>query len=45
MSRMIFVNLPVKDLNASMAFYTALGFSNNPTLLTTPPPAWFGARK
>ncbi|MDP2713893.1 VOC family protein [Rheinheimera sp.] len=30
MSRMIFVNLPVKDLTASMAFYTALGFSNNP---------------
>jgi predicted lactoylglutathione lyase len=30
MSRMIFVNLPVKDLNASMAFYTALGFTNNP---------------
>ncbi|MDR6984537.1 putative lactoylglutathione lyase [Rheinheimera pacifica] len=30
MSRMIFVNLPVKDLKASMAFYTALGFTNNP---------------
>jgi uncharacterized protein len=30
MSRMIFVNLPVQDLTASMAFYTALGFSNNP---------------
>ena len=30
MSRMIFVNLPVKDLKASMAFYTALGFVNNP---------------
>lgn len=30
MSKMIFVNLPVKDLRASMAFYTALGFSNNP---------------
>jgi predicted lactoylglutathione lyase len=27
---MIFVNLPVADLKASMAFYTALGFSNNP---------------
>jgi len=27
---MIFVNLPVKDLRASMAFYTALGFVNNP---------------
>ncbi len=30
MSRMIFVNLPVKDLKASMAFYDALGFENNP---------------
>jgi uncharacterized protein len=30
MSKMIFVNLPVKDLNASMAFYKELGFSNNP---------------
>ncbi|KAF0804301.1 hypothetical protein A6D6_03223 [Alcanivorax xiamenensis] len=27
---MIFVNLPVTDLQASMAFYTALGFENNP---------------
>jgi len=30
MSRDIFVNLPVADLNASMAFYEALGFTNNP---------------
>src|SRR6476620_11472118 len=30
MSRMIFVNLPVADLTKSMAFYTALGFKNNP---------------
>jgi uncharacterized protein len=30
MSKMIFVNLPVGDLNASMAFYKALGFENNP---------------
>jgi predicted lactoylglutathione lyase len=27
---MIFVNLPVADLAASMKFYEALGFSNNP---------------
>jgi uncharacterized protein len=31
MTRMIFVNLPVADLAASMAFYEALGFENNPT--------------
>jgi uncharacterized protein len=30
MTRMIFVNLPVVDLGASMAFYEALGFVNNP---------------
>lgn len=30
MSKMIFVNLPVADLPASMAFYDALGFENNP---------------
>ena len=30
MTRMIFVNLPVTDLKASMAFYTSLGFKNNP---------------
>lgn len=30
MPRMIFVNLPVTDLDASVAFYTSLGFENNP---------------
>jgi len=30
MPKMIFVNLPVADLKASTAFYTALGFENNP---------------
>ena len=30
MTKMIFVNLPVADLPRSMAFYTALGFTNNP---------------
>jgi len=30
MTKMIFVNLPVKDLSAAMAFYKALGFVNNP---------------
>jgi uncharacterized protein len=30
MSKMIFVNLPVTNLDAAMAFYTALGFTNNP---------------
>lgn len=26
----IFVNLPVKDLNKAIAFYTAIGFTQNP---------------
>ncbi len=30
MAKQIFINLAVKDLSKSMAFYTALGFSNNP---------------
>lgn len=30
MARQIFINLAVKDLEKSMAFYTALGFTNNP---------------
>ena len=30
MTRMIFINLPVADLKASMAFYEALGFTKNP---------------
>ncbi|HWL35839.1 MAG TPA: VOC family protein [Frankiaceae bacterium] len=30
MARMIFVNLPVKDLDTSKAFFTALGFAIDP---------------
>ena len=30
MAQMIFVNLPVTDLKTSMAFYEAVGFTNNP---------------
>ncbi len=30
MSTMVFINLPVRDLERSKAFYTALGFSINP---------------
>lgn len=30
MSKMIFISLPVTDLDASIAFYKALGFTNNP---------------
>jgi predicted lactoylglutathione lyase len=30
MAKQIFINLAVKDLQASMDFYTALGFTNNP---------------
>jgi uncharacterized protein len=30
MAKQIFINLAVKDLQRSMQFYTALGFTNNP---------------
>ncbi|MET0876203.1 MAG: VOC family protein [Tardiphaga sp.] len=30
MSKLIFVNLPVADLNADKAFYEAIGFTKNP---------------
>lgn len=30
MGKQIFINLPVKDLQKSMDFYTALGFTTNP---------------
>lgn len=30
MKSQIFINLPVKDLKKAMAFYTAIGFTNNP---------------
>jgi predicted lactoylglutathione lyase len=30
MAKQIFVNLPINNLDASMAFYDALGFKNNP---------------
>jgi uncharacterized protein len=30
MSKMIFINLPVSDLQRSMAFYSAIGAANNP---------------
>jgi predicted lactoylglutathione lyase len=30
MAKQIFINLPVKDLQKSFNFYTALGFTNNP---------------
>lgn len=30
MTKQVFINLPVKDLKKSMAFYEAVGFTNNP---------------
>lgn len=32
MTKMIFISLPVADLNKSIAFYRALGFGQNPQL-------------
>jgi uncharacterized protein len=31
MAKQIFINLPISEMKASMAFYSALGFKNNPT--------------
>jgi predicted lactoylglutathione lyase len=30
MAKQVFINLPVKDLKKAMAFYEAVGFTNNP---------------
>jgi uncharacterized protein len=30
MAKQVFINLPVKNLQKSMDFYTAIGFTNNP---------------
>lgn len=30
MTKQVFINIAVKDLNKAMSFYTALGFTNNP---------------
>jgi hypothetical protein len=30
MNKQVFINIPVSDLEKSKAFYTALGFTNNP---------------
>ena len=35
MSKQIFINLAVKDLQKSLDFYTALGFTNNPQFSDT----------
>ena len=43
MSRMIFVNLPVRDLLASVDFFTRLGFEFNSSSATRRPPAWCSA--
>ena len=39
MPKMIFVNLPVTDLPRSMAFYAALGFTNEPDISPMRPAA------
>jgi hypothetical protein len=42
MPRMIFVNLPAADLDKATAFYTALGFEQNPSSAMRRRPAWSG---
>jgi hypothetical protein len=40
MSMMTFINLPVKDLAKTTEFFTALGFSFDPTSPTRTQRAW-----
>ena len=42
MAKQIFINLAVKDLQKSMDFYKALGFSNNPQFSDDTAKVWFG---
>ncbi len=44
MAKQIFINLAVKDLQKSMDFYTALGFSNNPQFSDDQENVWFGVK-
>jgi predicted lactoylglutathione lyase len=44
-SRKVFINLAVRDLQKSMAFFRSLGFEFNPQFTDTKPPAWFSAAK
>jgi hypothetical protein len=45
MSKMIFVNLPVRDLPKARAFYEALGAANNPQFSDETPPDEPGVRQ
>jgi len=40
MSRMLFVNLPVNDLSASIAFFSGLGFAFDPAFTDQNSTAW-----
>lgn len=39
MNQQIFVHLPVRDLDKSIAFFSSLGFSFNPQFTMRPRPA------
>ena len=43
MSRLIFVNLPVADLEAAERFFAGLGFTFDRRSPTRTPPAWWSA--
>ena len=40
MVKQIFVNLPVKNLQSSIEFFTKLGFTSTPNSPMTRQPAW-----
>ena len=45
MSKTMFVSLPVTDLKASMVFYEAIGFKNNPLFTDERRRAWYGVKR
>jgi predicted lactoylglutathione lyase len=43
--KQIFINLPVKDVKASMDFYTKLGFTVTPLFTFDDQNVWYGVTK
>jgi predicted lactoylglutathione lyase len=44
MAKQIFINVALHDLQKSMNFYTALGFTNNPNFRIRQASVWFGVK-
>ena len=44
MHKHMFVNLPIRDMKKSQAFFRSVGYEFNPQFTTTRAPAWSRAR-